>query len=497
MATRPSPRAKRLLGALTVAAMIVGATASPALADGTSTTTSTPSTTSTSSTTTTAPTTTTLAPTTTTTTTAPSSSPPTTAPGSGGAENIELDSLNSGLIVDVEAEVGSAEDTVQVAQAQDQQAEQADDTVTGQLAQDIQRLAQLNQGEQEAATAVEQAQAHLRQLAVAAYESGGPGGPVNALLSAQSIGDYARRQGYFAIVSRNTADALDSFQRARAASDHNTLTGVDAIQRDKAAKAADDQILLADNQTLQSADEVLADREALLTLTSDAVSTPNTDIPRMVLDAYQRAAASVQGHGCQLQWWGLAGIGRVESDQGRAEHAELTPNGDLLPPIIGVPLTGQNGTALILDDSGAYAHAIGPLQFLPSTWAEWGADGNGDGVKDPNNIYDASLAAAHYLCATSTQLSSDPGLTAAYFSYNHSDDYVTEVLAYAHSYEEAQDQGLIPAMSPIPLYEVAPAAAQTLADGGPAPVPAAPATPTDNGTVPSTSPLGPPSLGST
>ncbi|WP_425274969.1 lytic murein transglycosylase [Streptomyces monomycini] len=39
------------------------------------------------------------------------------------------------------------------------------------------------------------------------------------------------------------------------------------------------------------------------------------------------------------------------------------------------------------------------MQFIPSTWGSWGADGDGDGVKDPNNMFDAALGTARYLCA--------------------------------------------------------------------------------------------------
>jgi membrane-bound lytic murein transglycosylase B len=127
----------------------------------------------------------------------------------------------------------------------------------------------------------------------------------------------------------------------------------------------------------------------------------------------------------------------------------------------------------VVDPGGGYSQAEGPLQFIPSTWATWGRDGNGDGVKDPNNIYDAALAAADYLCSTSTALQADAGLSAAYMSYNHSADYVTEVLAYARSYEAAEVAGLIPPLSPVPLYSLAsgssppgPGGAQPSGSGG-------------------------------
>jgi Transglycosylase SLT domain len=73
------------------------------------------------------------------------------------------------------------------------------------------------------------------------------------------------------------------------------------------------------------------------------------------------------------------------------------------------------------------AGAIGWMQFMPSTWAAYGVDANGDGVADPYDPEDAIFAAARYLRASGM-----PGDTAgAIFSYNHADWYVAEVLANA------------------------------------------------------------------
>ncbi len=47
--------------------------------------------------------------------------------------------------------------------------------------------------------------------------------------------------------------------------------------------------------------------------------------------------------------------------------------------------------------SGYGTGAQGPLQFMPGTWAAYGADGNGDGVNDINNAVDAIHGAANYL----------------------------------------------------------------------------------------------------
>jgi membrane-bound lytic murein transglycosylase B len=464
---KDSPRRRPVPASLVAVAVLaslalINWSADAAGATPPTTTTSAPSTTTSSTTTST-----TAAPGTTSTTvktftTVPTSSipPPTIPPPGVSITDLQLNAINAQFLTEVEAEVGSAQAAFTASQAALAEAGAVANAAAATLAREHGRLGALNQAQQAAAASVQRARFHLRDFAVAAYESGGPGGPLAALLSAQTIGDFARREAYFATIADDNAAALTEYEHARGATSHATLVTVDDLQKAQAAKQlADEQLVLAAAAEQQAKTE-FADRQALLTLTSDAISTPNTDIPRMVLDAYQRAAASVQAQGCQLQWWGLAGIGRVESDQGRAENAHLTPTGDLVPHIIGVPLTGEDGTALI-ESGGEYAHAEGPMQFIPSTWAIWGRDAIGDGNKDVDNIYDAALGAAAYLCATSTALDTDPGLEAAYLSYNHSQDYVTEVLAYAHSYEEAQVDGLIPPMAPEPLYTLAPTTTTT------------------------------------
>nr|WP_245790317.1 lytic transglycosylase domain-containing protein [Streptomyces monashensis] len=70
------------------------------------------------------------------------------------------------------------------------------------------------------------------------------------------------------------------------------------------------------------------------------------------------------------------------------------------------------------------------MQFIPSTWARWGADGNGDGRSDPNNVYDAALAAGRYLCAGGRDLSNPADLDRAILGYNHSDAYLRTVKAW-------------------------------------------------------------------
>ncbi|MFD7397535.1 lytic transglycosylase domain-containing protein [Streptomyces virginiae] len=164
-------------------------------------------------------------------------------------------------------------------------------------------------------------------------------------------------------------------------------------------------------------------------------------IPATALDAYHRAEVSVAAAlpTCKLPWQLLAGIGRVESVH--ASGYGLKADGYTEKPIRGPRLDG-NGFAEIRDtDKGewdadaVYDRAVGPMQFIPSTWAKWGADGNGDAKRDPNNIYDAALGAGLYLCAGDRDLSNEAKLDQAILSYNNSREYVNTVLGFMRQYQ--------------------------------------------------------------
>ncbi|MBQ0923544.1 lytic transglycosylase domain-containing protein [Saccharopolyspora endophytica] len=163
-------------------------------------------------------------------------------------------------------------------------------------------------------------------------------------------------------------------------------------------------------------------------------TAPKYGIPATVLDSYLRAVDVQQREnpGCRIAWSLLAGIGKVES--GHARGGDVTSDGDLIHPIYGPSLNGTNNTASIPGEGG-WARAAGSMQFIPSSWERWGADGNHDGATDPQNVYDASLAASRYLCAGGRDLSTPGDLRAAIFSYNHSGDYVNLVLRWMSAYE--------------------------------------------------------------
>jgi membrane-bound lytic murein transglycosylase B len=169
-----------------------------------------------------------------------------------------------------------------------------------------------------------------------------------------------------------------------------------------------------------------------------------TGIPARALVAYASAQLTVAAEqpACGIGWNTLAGIGAIESNHGRHGGAVLGDDGRSTPRILGPALNGVGNAAIRDTDGGTWDgdtrwdRAVGPLQFIPDTWRRWGADGNGDGTADPNQIDDAALAAARYLCA-SGPMTSTAGWRAAIFSYNHLDTYVDDVAAAANRYTAA------------------------------------------------------------
>lgn len=164
------------------------------------------------------------------------------------------------------------------------------------------------------------------------------------------------------------------------------------------------------------------------------------DFQLVALDAWLKAA---DGAPCRVSWWALAGVSKVEGRHGTFGGGTLTARGQPTRPIIGPRLAGRPFAVIRDSDGGAwdgdtaYDRAVGPMQFIPSTWRAWARDGDGDGTADPQSFYDATAAAAAYLCAGRTDLTDEGQLRAAYFSYNHSTAYVEAVLSAARRYQGA------------------------------------------------------------
>jgi len=166
-------------------------------------------------------------------------------------------------------------------------------------------------------------------------------------------------------------------------------------------------------------------------------------IPSAALAAYQRAETVINAadESCHIPWQLIAAIGRVESDHGRANGNTLDDAGIATPGIFGIALDGSHGTAVIRDtDAGqydadaVYDRAVGPMQFIPSTWSVVGVDADGDGKRNPQDVNDAALATAVYLCSGNDSLDARPGQQAAVYRYNHSTSYVNLVLAIMNAY---------------------------------------------------------------
>jgi len=162
-------------------------------------------------------------------------------------------------------------------------------------------------------------------------------------------------------------------------------------------------------------------------------------IPSIALAAYRSAEQkmSVAVPGCGISWNLLAGIGRIES--GHAGGGAVDARGTAVVPIYGPALDGTlPGNEVIISSNvgnrPTYARAMGPMQFLPGTWARYAVDGKGDGVADPQNLFDSALAAARYLCSGGLNLRDPQQVMASILRYNNSMAYAQNVLGWAAAY---------------------------------------------------------------
>ncbi|WP_246842980.1 lytic transglycosylase domain-containing protein [Allokutzneria sp. NRRL B-24872] len=167
------------------------------------------------------------------------------------------------------------------------------------------------------------------------------------------------------------------------------------------------------------------------------------NVPRAAMQAYGYATARLQRErpACRITWTLLAGIGQVESNHGRFNGARLDAEARPTVPIRGLPLDGRPGVKSIPDSDGGvldgdtvWDRAVGPMQFIPTTWRSWGADADGDGRADPNDLDDAALAAARYLCASGGDLGTESGWWRGVLTYNESRRYAQDVLDRADRY---------------------------------------------------------------
>jgi membrane-bound lytic murein transglycosylase B len=202
------------------------------------------------------------------------------------------------------------------------------------------------------------------------------------------------------------------------------------------------------------------------------VSNASTSgIPSAALAAYQRAETVINAadKSCNLTWQLVAAIGRVESNHGRFGGSVLDDEGVATPGIFGIPLNGTKGTRAIsdtdggqLDNDSRWDRAVGPMQFIPSTWSVVGVDADGDAQRNPQDIDDAALASAVYLCSGGDDLSTTAGQEKAVYRYNNSFDYVELVLSIMDAYASGDFTSIptsvsaAPAIAPDPKFTPAP-----------------------------------------
>ncbi|WP_327149870.1 lytic transglycosylase domain-containing protein [Nocardia sp. NBC_01329] len=187
-------------------------------------------------------------------------------------------------------------------------------------------------------------------------------------------------------------------------------------------------------------------------------------IPEIVLAAYRNAELALQSStpGCGVTWNLLAGIGRIES--GHASNGRTDTAGTTDPPILGPALDGSlPGNEVIRAADGGYVRALGPMQFLPSTWSRYAADGNADGHADPHNVFDAALGAGKYLCSGGLNLRDPQQELRAVLRYNNSMSYAANVLSWSAAYRT----GGRPAPVTISPDSVPPGSRPTELPGGP------------------------------
>lgn len=297
----------------------------------------------------------------------------------------------------------------------------------------------------DAARRLEAARDAMAAVAVDAYVQAGTSvvPPVEA--DPGAIDDGLARDALAGSVRRHHVE-----EHADATADHDAAArALNEARQEQVQVEADrgeaDEEQAAAEAARTAADADLAAATEALEAARRTATISGTDLPVVAVDAYWRAASTLAAEqpSCGLRWTAVAGISRVEGRHGSFGTSQLGPDGYASPPIIGIPLDGTRGTRAIADTDGgaldgdtAVDRAVGPMQFIPSTWARYQRDGDGDGTADPHSLYDAALAAADYLCRSGPGLDGEAGLRRAFFSYNHSQAYVERVLGFTRQYDQ-------------------------------------------------------------
>ncbi|MGD9752960.1 MAG: lytic transglycosylase domain-containing protein [Acidimicrobiia bacterium] len=304
------------------------------------------------------------------------------------------------------------------------------------------------------------AQAVLDEVALEAFMAGGD---VQDVIGSPGFTPAGRKVRYLTdVLDDQLARQGDEIRaRAQALAEQEAATvrgdGQEALRLDLEAQLQANAAAIATNGTdaagaRQAQLDALAEQDRLGGVLIDAKASladarrtgtvVGADFPLVVLDAFVRAVryeASARP-ACALDWTLLAAISRVESGHGTYGGSRVDALG-WTSSILGPQLAPGSGFATIEDtDGGAldgdplYDRAVGPMQFIPSSWRIYALDGDDDGSIDPLNYYDAALAAAEHLCRGGADTSTAAGRRQAVLSYNNSESYLATVLSLAARY---------------------------------------------------------------
>jgi hypothetical protein len=302
--------------------------------------------------------------------------------------------------------------------------EQQRDALAGHLAKADADIAGLQANLDDLQRTSSAAVAAARQQAVASYMRSDGARQTLALASAiaqDDVNDVAWSLGLLQVTHQRSLAVVSEATTANGSA-NQALTEALATRANLAAQAE------PLGPAIDQARADLAAAQSELTTTIKRVGATVADgMTTVAYAAYRRAAdgLAVENPGCGLRWELLSAIGKTESNHG---GGRLDAKGDSVTPIIGIPIGADtDGGALDLDT--ARDHAVGPMQFIPSTWRGWGADGDDDGDADPNNIYDETLAAGRYLCRAAGPLTllTREGVIRAILSYNPNTEYLRVV----------------------------------------------------------------------
>ena len=204
-------------------------------------------------------------------------------------------------------------------------------------------------------------------------------------------------------------------------------------------------------------------RSAWRTALDEPAARSIKDIPVRALEAYQRAAIVIDlaDDSCHLDWPLLAALAKVESDHGRYAGATINSDGRVRPLILGPRLTGSDHTRRMpdtdagrLDGDRRVDRALGPFQIVPATWAQVQVDADLDGRRDPNDVDDAALAAAVFLCSGPGDLATSDGQRLAVRRYNQDGGFARLVMDVMTGYEQTAAEVVVLARvtgGPVPF----------------------------------------------